>query len=331
MAAEPFIPPVLTRSDESIASFVGRRFGREALTYLAEPMLAGFHRGDARRLSVHSLFPALVDAERKEGSVARAWHRNAAAWGQQRQRSMSLGGGLRQLVEGLRAALPSGVVATGSQVSKVERGQPYVVRFVDGRTLSAAAVVLAAPAYVAAELVAALDRELADLLGSIRYVSAVTVALSYPSGAVRRPLRGWGLVVPVPERRRLTAATWLSSKWPNRAPAEHVLIRASLGGSHDPAAIDEPDGILIGWAHDDLRGIVGLSTEPTMARVYRWRRAIPQLEVGHGDCLSRIERRLARLPGLFISAGGVRGVGISECIADAQAVAQRIFAFLISR
>lgn len=244
---------------------------------------------------------------------------------------MSLRGGLCQLVERLGAALPSGVVATGSHVSNVERGHPFLVRLTDGRAVSAAAVVLAAPAYVAAELVAALDRELADLLGSIRYVSAVTVALSYPSGAVRRPLRGWGLVVPVPERRRLTAATWLSSKWPNRAPADHVLIRASLGGSHDPSAIDEPDGVLTGWAHDDLQRIVGLSTEPTMARVYRWRRAIPQLEVGHGACLSSIERRLALLPGLFISGGGVRGVGISDCIADAQAVAQRTTSYVQRR
>jgi oxygen-dependent protoporphyrinogen oxidase len=46
---------------------VRRRFGQEAVDYLAEPLLAGIHAGDVERLSIRALFPRLVDAERQSG------------------------------------------------------------------------------------------------------------------------------------------------------------------------------------------------------------------------------------------------------------------------
>ena len=104
MAAEALVPPARLTADESIASFVGRRFGREAVQSLAEPLLAGIHRGDATRLSMRALFPALLDAERQHGSVVRALSRKKPGNG--RAGSMSLRGGLGQLVERLEGSLP---------------------------------------------------------------------------------------------------------------------------------------------------------------------------------------------------------------------------------
>src|SRR5438309_6842078 len=68
MGAELFIPARPKNEDESIGAFMTRRFGREAATYLAEPLLAGIHAGDVDRLSMNALFPRLVDAERTHGS-----------------------------------------------------------------------------------------------------------------------------------------------------------------------------------------------------------------------------------------------------------------------
>ena len=76
MAAELFVPPATgRREDESIADFVRRRFGAEAVTYIAEPLLAGIHAGDVERLSMRALFPRLVEAEARAGSVIRAFRR----------------------------------------------------------------------------------------------------------------------------------------------------------------------------------------------------------------------------------------------------------------
>ena len=71
--AKRFMPRMHDDEDESIAAFVRRRFGDEAVDYLAEPLLAGIHAGDVERLSMRALFPRLVDAERQSGSVIRAF------------------------------------------------------------------------------------------------------------------------------------------------------------------------------------------------------------------------------------------------------------------
>ncbi len=321
MAAEPVIPPSTSQADESITSFIGRRFGREAVTYLAEPLLAGLHRGDPGRLSMRTLFPMFVDAEQRHGSVVRALRRSSGNGG---SGSMSLRAGLGELVERLHAAFPAGVVETGCDVRRLEANGSYAVELADGRRLTARAAILATPLHATARLMRGLNNELAELCGQVRYASCVTVALGYPAGAVRNPLRGWGFVVPAREQRRIAAASWVSSKWPDRAPSGHVLIRASLGGARDPTAIDQTDDALIGWADRDLAELLGISASPVMAHVYRWRDAMPQLEVGHRDRVAAIERHLERMPGLHMTAAGLRGVGIPDCIEDARAIAQRV-------
>src|SRR5439155_12094289 len=78
MGAELFVPRRREAGDESIGAFMRRRFGREATDYLAEPLLAGIHAGDVDRLSLHALFPRFVEAERKYGSLLRAFRAGSA-------------------------------------------------------------------------------------------------------------------------------------------------------------------------------------------------------------------------------------------------------------
>ena len=328
MAAEALLPPrPPAEGDESISSFVRRRFGDEAVRYVAEPLLAGLHRGDAARLSLRALFPVLADAERRHGSVARAWRTMPPAAGA--GGSMSLRRGLAALPSAMSAALPQGVAVTGAHVVAIERSEEgFRVHARDHATLTARTVVLATPAHVTCTLTAKLDDELAALCGGIRSVPVVNVAVSYSRDAVRDPLHGWGFVVPADERRRVRSVSWVSSKWPERAPEGSVLIRASLGDPRCGTLGGVSDDELIAWAHDDLTDLMEIRDTPTFARVYRLPLAMPQLEVGHLQRMERIERRLATLPGLFLSASGFRGVGLPDCINDAHAVADRVAAYI---
>ena len=319
MAAEALIPAARPFGDESIASFVGRRFGHEAVKLLAEPLLAGIHRGDAARLSMRALFPGLLDAERRHGSVLRAWSRQKP--GNSRAGSMSLRGGLAQLVERLEHSLPRDIALTGTPVLGVEGRGPFTVRLAGHDAVTATAVLFATPPPVTARLADGLDRDLAVLCGGIETASSLAVVLAYPRDAVADPLRGWGFVVPPVEGRRLAAVSWVSSKWPRRAAAHEVLIRASFGRMPACSHSNPPDGALIAWADDELRECLGISGPPAAARVVRHMHAVPQLTVGHLDRMAAIDERLLRLPGVFLSAAGFRGVGIPDCIADAQAVA----------
>lgn len=320
MAAEAFIPPAPPAADESIGSFVRRRFGREAEAYVAEPVLAGLHRGDASRLSMQSLFPFLLNAERTHGSVARAWQKMPARPGA--GGSMSLRDGLAQIPRRMQHDLPDGVPATATEVIAVERPGSFRLHLGNGSELSATAVLLATPAYASAKLVRSLDPELAALCDTIRYLPSVTVALGYRRTSIGDRLQGWGFVVPARERRRVRSASWVSSKWPGRAPDGQVLLRLSLHCSE--RELGSSDNTLAAWAHDEIRQLLRISGDPVMSRVYRRPGAMPQLEVGHLERLAAIEGRLSVNAGLFISAAGFRGVGLPDCIADARKTAERI-------
>jgi oxygen-dependent protoporphyrinogen oxidase len=232
---------------------------------------------------------------------------------------MSLRGGLGQFVARLQAELPRGVAVPDAEVECIERSGGFDLRFSNGSSVSARAVIAATPAFATSTLTRPLDAELSALCGTIRYAPSVTVALGYRRDDVRHPLQGWGFMVPAAEKRRIRSASWVSSKWPDRAPAGHALIRVSLAAA--PSTLEAPDRTLAEWAHDDLAALLGISGAPALARVYRRPMAMPQLEVGHLDRMSAIERRLASLPGLFITASGFRGIGMPDCIADAHRTA----------
>jgi oxygen-dependent protoporphyrinogen oxidase len=327
MAAEIVIPRAPATDDESIAGFVRRRFGSEAVTYIAEPLLAGIHAGDVERLSMRALFPRLVEAEARAGSVIKAFRREP--------RPLSSDGvfrsfpnGLAELIDGLMKAVPKQSVRLGSNVTGIEEGNGFTIRTANNPSIHARAVILAIPAFAAAELLRPLDVDLSAACASIRYLSTATVVFAFPRHTVRHNLQGTGFVVPRTEGISITAGAWISSKWPQRAPEGQALLRAFLGGARDPNVLSKTDHELTSAALGDLTKILGIRGLPIMTRVYRWNRSSPQQDVGHGELMKQIDAKLAAHPGLFVSAAGFRGVGIPDSIADARQTAGAAAAFV---
>jgi len=333
MAAEMFVPARREDGDESIGSFMRRRFGDEAVDYLAEPLLAGIHAGDVDRLSIRALFPRFVDTERKHGSLLRAFRRQRAAAPSPDGVFRSFPNGLSELVDAVTKALPAPSIRLGTAATRIshaprperaQRVEGWRVETSDGTTYSGRAVIVTSPAYVTADLVRGVDAELSRLCAEIPYASSGTIALAFPRPAVAHPLNGSGFVVPRVERTGIMAASWLSSKWPNRAPDGHVLMRAFVGGARDPEALNKRDDELVTVAMSALRPLLGISGEPSMTRVYRFERKSAQHDVGHLDRMAAIERLLSARPGLFVTGSGFRGVGIPDCVADARATARKV-------
>jgi oxygen-dependent protoporphyrinogen oxidase len=196
--------------------------------------------------------------------------------------------------------------------------------------IDARAVILATPAFVTSALTREYDAELSQLCGEIPYASSAAVVLAYARDAVGHPLNGSGFVVPRVEGTGILAASWLSSKWPHRAPENRVLLRAFVGGARDPQALERPDPELVAQSVAALTPLLGIRGQPLFSRVYRWERANAQHEVGHLARMAAIERTLARHPGLYLTGSGFRGVGIPDCIADARATATAVAASLRS-
>jgi oxygen-dependent protoporphyrinogen oxidase len=342
MGLELLIPARRDGADESIGAFMRRRFGEEAVTYLAEPLLAGIHAGDVDRLSVQSLFPRFVEAERVDGSLLRGFRRRArnsapvsagraAAAVPGEGAFRSLPGGLSEMVRAIERLLPAASLRLGTKVTEVGTAQAhFVVRTAAGDTIEAASVVLATPAFATAPIVRSLDGQIASLCGEIRYASAATVAFAFDRSAVRHPLNGSGFVVPRAEGTGILAASWLSSKWPNRAPDNQVLMRTFLGGARDPEALQLSDREMITRSLSALTSLLGISGAPLFTRVYRWERSNAQHEVGHAARMAALERALGSHPGLFLTGSAFRGVGIPDCVADGRATGRQVAQWLAS-
>jgi oxygen-dependent protoporphyrinogen oxidase len=203
-------------------------------------------------------------------------------------------------------------------------GTAYTARTGSGESFTARAVVAATPAFAAATILRDVAPSVAALCDAIPYASAATVSLAFRREQVAHPLNGSGFVVPRVENTGIMAGSWLSSKWPNRAPEGHVLLRAFLGGARDPEALAKSDKEMVDTALRAMGGLLGISGEPQFTRVFRWERANAQHEVGHLERVAAIERALAAHPGLFVTGSGYRGVGIPDCVADGRATARQV-------
>ncbi|MDX2170372.1 MAG: protoporphyrinogen oxidase [Deltaproteobacteria bacterium] len=317
--------------DESLSAFVTRRLGREALERVAQPLVGGIYTADPASLSLAATMPRFLEMERRERSVVRAM------WRQQRQAArregsgarwslfLSFDGGLQCLVDALVARLPAGTLRCGLAVGGIGRAADGRWRLADGEP--ADAVLVAAPAPAAAALVRDLDATLADDLAGIPYASSATVTLAYRREDVPHPLDGFGFVVPHVERRALLAGTFSSLKYPGRAPDGTVLIRAFVGGALQPELVELSDAALLRSVRQELGELLGVRVEPLLSRIARWRRAMPQYQVGHLDRIARIRSRAAAL-GLHLAGNAYEGVGIPDCIRSGETAAEALFAGL---
>ena len=66
------MPAKRDAADESVASFVRRRLGREALERLVQPLVAGIYTSDPEKLSLRATLPRFLEMEEKHGSLIRA-------------------------------------------------------------------------------------------------------------------------------------------------------------------------------------------------------------------------------------------------------------------
>jgi oxygen-dependent protoporphyrinogen oxidase len=319
MGLELFRRPAV-HPDRSVADFVTDHFGRETLDYLAEPLLAGVYGGDPAELSVSSVLPRFAEMERTQGSLARAVMASRASAGNGGTIFRTLKSGLGKLVE----ALAAGISVRHVEAETIQRdGTRWRVR-AGGGWIDADHVVVACPAWSAAELVPQADPALARLLREIPYSSSAIVSLIYRDGDFDGRRAGFGFLVPRVERKRLLACTFMGTKFSHRVPADKIALRCFFGGAGDERVLDESDESLIAAARDELRSFLGLTAAPVFTLVSRWPRSMAQYTVGHSDRLKEIEARRAMLPGLHLAGNAYSGIGIPDCIRTGRQAAARI-------
>jgi oxygen-dependent protoporphyrinogen oxidase len=334
MATDLLRPRRRDAGDESLASFVRRRLGEEALDRVADALVGGIYTADPERLSLAATMPRFLEMERTYGSVIRglratAKRGEAQAAGARYGLFASHRDGMGALVGELAARLPAGALRLGTPAEALELadpssdGAPWRVRY-GGATHAADAVVLAVPAHRAAALVRGVDADLATGLAAIRYASSAAVTLAFRREDVAGKLAGYGFVVPYAEGRDVIACTFSSRKYEHRAPEAYELLRAYVGGARRPDVLERSDDTLLAGVRLELRDILGIDAEPVLTRVQRHEHAMPQYDVGHLDRVAELDAMARRWPGLHLAGAAYRGVGIPDCIHSGELAADAV-------
>ena len=316
-------------TDETVWNFGARRLGPAFADTMLDPMVRGITGGECRRVSLAAAFPRMVELESDHGGLFRAM----IALRKRRDRQSGTGGplgvltsfnaGIGALPHALAAGL-RGEVLTGRPVSGVALGESGWHLEAGGRRYGPFdAVVDAGPAHVAAAYHP--DPEARSLLAQIRYNPLVVIGTAWRREQVAHPLDGFGMLTPSTERRPLLGVLWDSSIWQHRAPTGTVLLRAMAG---DPAWLELEDQEILARTVRELDHLYGLSGQPLRHWIFRYPQAIAEYEVGHLARLSRLERVLARTPGLYVTGSSYRGIAINHCLKDAGLIAGRVRDFL---
>lgn len=332
MAADLFLPRRSTNgsTDESLASFVRRRLGEEALVRMAQPMVGGIYTADPETLSLRATLPRFLDMEQKHRSLICAMLRQGreqkkGTSGARYSLFMSFERGMQVLVDAVtRVTRINADLRVKTRAQRLTFDQGWTITTDKDERIKADAVCLAVPAYVAASLLEDTHEQLAQKLRKIKYASTATINFGYRRAAIAHPLNGFGFVVPFIEKRSLIACSFSSVKFPGRAPKDHVLLRAFAGGALQPEifALDESE--MSRRVESDLRELLGIREDPRFIEVAKWERSMPQYEVGHLERVDEIEAFVNQIPGLALAGNAYRGTGVPDCVRSGEAAAEAL-------
>lgn len=327
-------------NDETLESFIVRRFNREVLDYLAEPFIGGVHASDPRSMSLAASFPMYLEMEQKYGSVIRASvegrkAREAAAAKRAEQgiKTPSIFAtfkeGMHQLTDAIARELNPEALHLACPVQSVAHTDgAYELRLEDGSAVHADGLVIATESFAGALLCAGISEELSAAYEGIPNLTSSTCSFAFRAEDVELPEKGFGTLVPAVEERSLLAATWSSTKWSNRAPEGYVLIRGFCGTPHNQELMaTKSDEELTAIVLEELREIMDVKADavPLFSRFYRWELGMSQYTLGHLDRVETIERICAKTPGLAAGGGCFRGVGVPNCLDSGEAAVYKIF------
>jgi len=311
---EPLVPRRKLHGDIGVGRYIGKRFGREVVDRFVDPVLGSLHAGNVDELSLRAITPELAAIADRRRSIMMSRR------GQKAAPPLSFAtwlGGLTTLTQ--RILINTGVeIRTSTTVESVlalPNGR-YQVKILDSHVEEVDAVVIAVPASVAAKIVRPLSHAATALLEKVRYASVATVIVAYPKSAIEglKAFKGTGLLVPSSRKRLLKAATFVSTKWSHMEDPDLVLVRLSCGRANEKVIDQLNDVELVSKLHADLVDATGVKAEPLESYVQRWPNAIPQLEVGHVELVSKIREDLAFFKGIHLAGSSYDGIGIAACL-----------------
>ncbi len=324
MLAEPFQPARRDDEDESLANFVRRRLGQEALDKFIGPVLGGIYNTDPETQSIMVSSPIMREMEKDGGglfmgALLRAFRAPKKKTG--RPRFVSFKNGLQTLTDELSRQL-TGDLRLNSRVEKITRaGSGFNIFITDGTTIHADGIILTTLANQTSGMIQEISPAAVQKLEAIRHQNIGTLSLVYLDSDIPSEPVISGLMIPRREKRMIDAVTFTTRKMPERSTAGYSVVRIFIGGGA-PEMVDFSAPQLIEAVQKELAGLFGITAVPQTWTSFRWQNGFPQAEVGHLKRVDEIEKLLPR--SLALAGSSFRGIAVPDCIRQGREAAAKL-------
>lgn len=326
------IPKGKKEADQSLGYFFRRRFGNELVENLIEPLLSGIYSGDIDEMSLMATFPNFYELEQKYGSLIKGLQetmpKRKRGTGKRPGQFFTFKNGFETLVEALESALDEAVITKNLAVDHIEKKEDgYFLLLSNGEVYKADAIILATPHGTLQKMLS--QYPFLRIAEDIRATSVANVAFGFDEKAIKRDIDGTGFVVSRNSDFRITACTWTHRKWPTSTPNGKILLRAYVGKPSDQEVVQLSDEEIVDIVLKDMKKTMNIRKKPLFHVVTRWNKIMPQYTVGHRERVAKLKEQVAEhLPGVFLTGSSYEGVGVPDCIDQAEKSVAHVIDYL---
>lgn len=329
---ELFLPKGKSSKDQSLGYFLRRRLGDECVDHLIEPLLSGVYSSDIDQMSLMATFPQFYHLEQKNRSLIKGLRQTIPqerrGTGKRSGQFLTLEGGFETLIDELVNQIDEGTIKREVSVEQVEHNKSgFTIHSSHGNEYHADACLMAIPHKTVPEIFRSYD--LFQPFDDIPSSSVANVVLAFDQKDITKSMNGTGFVVSRKSDYRVTACTWTNEKWPHTTPHKQVLLRAYVGKPDDQDVVYLEDEEIVNLVRAELSRIIPLQAEAKFSLVTRYPQLMPQYTVGHQERITDVKQAVRKqLPGVFLAGSSYDGVGVPDCIRQAEEAANKIICFL---
>ena len=320
MLLEPFLPKGNLDKLESVADFISRRLGQEALTYCGNPFISGIYASAPETLNLANAFPALFEMEQQHRSLFIGMLKTRGSK-KTKTRLLSFPEGMQQLGFLIQKNLKPEEVLTNESVLTVTRlAQGWKVK---SRNIAGNLSELVCDEVISTIPVDQISnitwenikgRENFNNLTKVTYFPLSMVFLGMKKESIEHNLDGFGFLVPQKENLSILGTLFSSTLFENRAPKGNILLTTFVGGERMPDFALAPDKQIYDAVEKDLSKLLGMKNKADFRHIKRWKKSIPLPDLKMGvRAKAANELSLLNL-GLKFSGSAFSGVSLPNCL-----------------